>query len=322
MTRMQSIQLSRRGFCLCCVSAAVAGRTGWLSPGQAFAEARNIVEGIRAEAATASIKVHRLRGNVSVLEGSGGNIAVLTGADGKLLVDAGITASRSRIAEALAALDPRPITHLINTHWHFDHADGNEWLGGKDVVILAHDNTRKHLAATQRVEDWNFSFPPLPPIALPTQTFADATSIRLNESELTLKHRPFAHTDGDLTVDFAEANILHTGDIYWNGTYPFIDYSTGGNIDGVIRAVDAILAQINEDTIVIPGHGFPRSNRSELRAYRDMLAANRDSVAALKRQGRSLEEIVAARPTAPFDAAWGQFVISPAFFTKLVHEGV
>jgi glyoxylase-like metal-dependent hydrolase (beta-lactamase superfamily II) len=323
MTSSQRPLFSRRGFCLCCVTATLVGSSrGWLTPPQAFAEARNIVDGIRAEAAKAPITAHQLRGNVSVLEGSGGNIAVLTGSDGKLLVDAGITASRPRITDALAVLDGRPVTHLINTHWHFDHADGNEWLGGNGTVILAHDNTRKHLAEAQRVEDWDFNFPPSPAAAMPTQTFSDEKSLRLNGATLNLKHRPFAHTDGDITVSFAEADILHTGDIYWNGTYPFIDYSTGGNIDGVIRAVDAILAQIGKDTIVIPGHGRPRSNRSELKAYLDMLVAVRDNVAKLKRQGRTIDETVAARPSSDLDAQWGQFVISPAFFTKLVYEGV
>ena len=156
MTLAHQHLLSRRGFCLCCIgSATVAATGGWLNPRQAFAEARNIVDLIRSEAAKAPIVVHRLRGNVSVLEGSGGNIATLTGPDGKLLIDAGITASRPRIVEALASLSTDPIKHLINSHWHFDHADGNEWLHDEGATILAHENTRKHLVSAQRVEDWN-----------------------------------------------------------------------------------------------------------------------------------------------------------------------
>jgi glyoxylase-like metal-dependent hydrolase (beta-lactamase superfamily II) len=176
--------------------------------------------------------------------------------------------------------------------------------------------------AAQRVDDWNFDFPPSPPGALPTETFTDQTSIQLNGATLLLEHRPNAHTDSDVTVTFAESDIVHAGDVYWNGIYPFIDYSTGGSIDGTIRAVEAVLAGISDRTIVIPGHGQPVSSKSELTAYHDMLVAIRDNVAMLKQQGRSLEEIVAAKPTAEFDAKWGQFVINPAFFTKLVHEGV
>jgi glyoxylase-like metal-dependent hydrolase (beta-lactamase superfamily II) len=151
--------LSRRGFCICCAAAVAAGGQ-WLSPSQAYAEARNIVELIRDDAAKASIKIHKLRRDVSILEGSGGNIAVLTGADGKVFVDAGITATRPRILEAANSLSDAPIKHLINTHWHFDHADGNQWLNAAGAVITAHENTYKHLMAAQRVEDWDFNFPP------------------------------------------------------------------------------------------------------------------------------------------------------------------
>lgn len=313
--------LSRRGFCLCCMGA-LAGGSVWLTPRQAFAEARNVVDGFRADAAKAEIHVHRLRGKVSVLEGSGGNIAVLTGPDGKVMIDAGITATRPRIVEALDGLDRLPVSHLVNTHWHFDHADGNEWIGGNGVSIIAHANTRKHLTEAQRVEDWDFNFPPAPPAAVPTEVVEQGRRLKLNGETLYLQHLPLAHTDGDLTVTFAEADIIHTGDIYWAGMYPFIDYSTGGNIDGVIRAADAVLAQAGKGTLIIPGHGGPVSDATGLKAYRDMLSASRDRVAALKRKGHSLEEIVAARPTAEFDAGFGQAVIPPAFFTKLVFEGV
>jgi glyoxylase-like metal-dependent hydrolase (beta-lactamase superfamily II) len=277
---------------------------------------------IREAAAEASIAVHRLRGGISVLEGSGGNIAVPAGQDGKLLVDAGITASRTRILEALAGIGSQPITHLINTHWHFDHADGNEWLHAEGASILAHANTRKHLQAAQRVEDWNFDFPAAPSGALPGQSISADMTLRLNGSTLLLKPHSAAHTDGDISVTFAEADVLHTGDTYWNGIYPFIGYSTGGSISGMIRAADASLAMTTDNTIIVPGHGAPVSNKAELRAYRDMLVAIHDNVAALKRQGRSLDETIAAKPTAVFDAKWGQFVITPAFFTKLVYEGV
>jgi len=313
--------LTRRGFCLCCTAAAVAGR-GWLSPAEAWAEAASIVDRMRAAAADAEITVHRLRGNVAVLEGSGGNIAVLTGADGKVFVDAGITATRPRIQAAADGLGPEPITHLVNTHWHFDHADGNEWLAGEGAAILAHANTAKHLASAQRVEDWNFDFPPAPPAAIPSETFTGDTSRALNGTILALTSYAPAHTDSDIAVRFMEPDILHTGDTYWNGIYPFIDYSTGGSIDGMIAAADANLAATSEATIVIPGHGNPVSNRAELAAFREMLVATREAVAALKAEGRSLAETIAARPTAPFDEKWGQFVITPDFFTRLVFEGV
>jgi glyoxylase-like metal-dependent hydrolase (beta-lactamase superfamily II) len=315
--------LPRRGFCLCCASAsAVAATGGWLTPRQAYAEALGIVETIKAAAAKAQIAVQRLRGNVAVLEGSGGNVAVLTGRDGKVLVDAGIAVSRRQVTAALAELGPEPVNHLINTHWHFDHANGNEWLHELGPTIVAHENTRKHLATVQRVEDWDHDFPPLSAGALPTDVFSTERTLKLNGTTLVLKHYGPAHTDSDISVQLTEPDILHAGDTFWNGIYPFIDYSTGGSIDGSIRAADANLAATTDATIVIPGHGPPVSNRSQLLAFRDMLVGVRANVAALKRQGRSLEETIAAKPTAAYDAVWGNFVIGPALFTKLVHEGV
>jgi glyoxylase-like metal-dependent hydrolase (beta-lactamase superfamily II) len=315
--------LSRRGFCLCCASAAATSATGaWLTPRQAYAEALGIVETIKAAAAKAPITVHRLRGGVVVLEGSGGNVAALTGRDGKVLADAGIAVSRPQMAAALADLGPEPLTHLINTHWHFDHASGNAWLCDLGPTIVAHENTLKHLATMQRVEDWDYDFQPLPEGALPTELFATERTLKLNDATLALDYYGPAHTDSDISVRFVEADVLHAADTYWNGVYPFIDYSTGGSIDGSIRAAEANLAATTDSTIVIPGHGPPVSDRAGLQAFRDMLVAVRESVARLKAQGRSLEETVAARPTAAFDARWGQFVITPALFTRLVYEGV
>ncbi|MBS7542475.1 MBL fold metallo-hydrolase [Ancylobacter oerskovii] len=321
MTRTHHPMLTRRGFCLCCVAATAFGASGgWLTPREAFAQAKNIVDLIREHAATDPIKVTKLRGGVSVLEGSGGNIAVLTGPDGKVLIDAGITASKPRILEALAGLGKEPINRLINTHWHFDHTDGNEWLHGAGAVILAHENTRKHLESAQRVEDWDFTFPKSPSGALPSETMGAASTLKANGSTLHLKYYGPAHTDSDISVHIAEADVLHTGDTFWNGVYPFIDYSTGGNIRGTIAAAEANVAMASDKTIVIPGHG-PVSDRAGLVAFRDMLVAIHANVAKLKARGMPLEEVIAAKPTAAFDEKWGQFVINPAFFTRLVYAG-
>jgi glyoxylase-like metal-dependent hydrolase (beta-lactamase superfamily II) len=315
--------LSRRHFCLCCIGgAAFAASNGWLTPRQAFAEARGIVSLIKDSAAASPIVTHRLRNNISVFEGSGGNIAVLTGGDGKVLIDAGIGVSRPQITKALAELGTEPITHLVNTHWHFDHADGNEWLHSAGAKIIAQENTRKHLSEIQRVEDWDYNFLPLPPGGIPSEVFAGEHALKLNGSSIGLKYYGPAHTDSDISVTFAEANVVHVGDTYWNGIYPFIDYSTGGSIDGMIAASDANLAATTNDTIIIPGHGRPVSNKAELREFRDMLVAIRENVAQLKKRGSSRDETVAAKPTAAFDAKWGQFVIDPGYFTRLVYEGV
>src|SRR3977135_2386529 len=248
--------LSRRGFCLCCVGgAAFAATNGWLTPPVAFAEARGLVSLIKDSAAVSPIVTHKLRNDIRVLEGSGGNIAVLTGPDGKVLIDAGIGVSRPQITRALASLGADPITHLINTHWHFDHADGNDWLHSAGAKIIAQENTRKHLSEVQRVEDWDYNFLPLAAGGIPSVVFAGEHSLKLNGASIGLKYYGPAHTDSDISVNFAEANIVHVADTFWNGIYPFIDYSTGGSIGGMIAASDANLATAAADTIIIAGHG-------------------------------------------------------------------
>jgi glyoxylase-like metal-dependent hydrolase (beta-lactamase superfamily II) len=314
--------MSRRGFCLCCIGGAALAANGWLTPGEVFAEARGLISLIKDSAAASPIVAHKLRNNISVLEGSGGNVAVLTGPDGKVLIDAGIGVSRPQMTKALVDLSTDPITHLINTHWHFDHTDGNAWLNSAGAKIIAQENTRKYLSEVQRVEEWDYNFLPLPSGGIPSEVFASEHNLKLNGLSIDLKRYAPAHTDSDICVTFAEADIVHVADTFWNGIYPFIDYSTGGSIDGMIAASDANLAATTDKTIIIPGHGQPVSNRIELKEFRDMLVTVRDSVAALKKQGRSNAEAVAAKPTAAFDAKFGNFVIDPGFFTRLVYEGV
>jgi glyoxylase-like metal-dependent hydrolase (beta-lactamase superfamily II) len=320
---IQPPRLSRRHFCLCCAGSAAYTATGeWLTPREAFAEARGLVTLIKDSAATSPIVTHELRDNISVLEGSGGNVAVLTGPDGKVLIDAGIGVSRPQMTKALAGLGSEPITLLVNTHWHFDHADGNTWLNSAGAKIIAHENTRKYLSEVQRVEDWDYNFLPLPLGGIPSEVFATERNLKLNGLSIGLKYYGPAHTDGDISVTFGEADIVHVGDTFWNGVYPFIDYSTGGGIDGMIAASDANLAATTDKTIIIPGHGQPVSNKAELKEFRDMLVAVRENVAALKRHGGSRDETVAAKPTAAFDGKFGNFVIDPSFFTRLVYEGL
>ena len=314
--------LSRRAFCLCCLGSAGYAATRALTPREAYAEARGLVTLIKDSAATSPIVIHKLRGGVSALEGSGGNIAVLTGPDGKIMVDAGIGVSRPQLTKALADLGPEPVSHLINSHWHFDHTNGNAWLNSVGAKIIAQDNTRKYLSEVQRVEDWDYNFLPLAPGGVPTETFADTLDLTLDGASIHLKRYAPAHTDSDISVTFAEANVMHVADTFWNSVYPFIDYSTGGSIDGTIAAADANIAATTDSTLVIAGHGKPVGRRSELKDFREMLVAIRENVATLKRQGRSCEETVAAKPTAAFDAVYGQFVVDPAFFTRLVYAGV
>jgi len=317
MQRTKTIGTSRRDFL-----ELVGLATGALiARPPLFAKTEGVVPTMVNAAAAAKITVNPLRRNISVIEGSGGNIAVLTGKDGKLLVDSGFAVSRAGISNALKSINADPIRQLINTHWHTDHTDGNAWLHAAGAAITAHENTRKRLSVATRVEGWQWTFPAAPAAALPSTAFAGEHELRHNDTRITLKYYGPAHTDSDAWVYFTDADVVHVGDTWWNGVYPFIDYSTGGSIDGQIQAAEANLATFTNKTIFIPGHG-PVGGRSDVAEFRDMLVTIRGNVAALKKQGRSLEETIAARPSAAFDAKWGQFLTTPAAFTALVYAGV
>jgi glyoxylase-like metal-dependent hydrolase (beta-lactamase superfamily II) len=293
----------------------------WLAPVPVFAQADSPVIKINEAAAKAGITVERLRGNLSMLTGSGGNIVVFTGPDGKLLVDAGIAVSQGKIQAALDGISNAPLKYVINTHWHWDHTDGNVWAQKAGATIIAQENVLKRLSATTRVEDWNYTFQPVSNSGRPTVTFKTDKTLKFNGETIVMKNYGIGHTDGDTSVYFKKADVLVLGDIFWNGVYPFIDNGTGGGIDNVIRWVNSSLEQAGEKTIIVPGHG-PIGNRAQFVEFRDMLVTVRRNVARLKKEGKSLEEVLAAKPTAAFDAKWGNFVIDPAFFTRLVYAGV
>ena len=310
-------EVSRRQFL---ISSGVAVAAACLTPPRLFAQ-QGLVEMALKASATAKITVQALRRNISVLLGPGGNIAVLTGPDGKLLVDAEVVTARPNVTAALARINADPIKQLINTHWHFDHTGGNEWVHLAGASILAHENTRKRLSVDTRVEGWVYTFPAAPARAIPTTVFQDEHTVRVNGSTLALKYYGPAHTDSDISVHFAEADVLHTGDTFWNRNYPFVDYSTGGSIDGQIRAAEANVAKVSATTIVIPGHGAV-ARKADLALFRDVLVEAREKVAKLKKQGRTLEEVVAAKPTAQYDAEWGQGFQNPKSFLGWVYQGV
>jgi len=311
-------EVSRRQFL---ISSGVAVAAACLVPPRLFAQEGLVAIALKASA-TAQVTVQTLRRNISVLLGPGGNIAVLTGPDGKLLIDAEIVTARPNVAAALASINADPIKQLINTHWHFDHTGGNDWLHQAGASILAHEKTRKHLSVDTRVEGWVYTFPAAPAGAIPTTVFQDEHTVRANASTLALKHYGPAHTDSDISVHFTEADVLHTGDTFWNRNYPFIDYSTGGSIDGQIRAAEANLAKVSASTIVIPGHGAVTTGKADLTLFRDVLVEARDKVAKLKKQGRTLEEVIASKPTARYDAEWGQSFQTPKSFLGWVYQGV
>jgi glyoxylase-like metal-dependent hydrolase (beta-lactamase superfamily II) len=312
-----SLEMTRRRFL---VSSGMMAAAGCVNPRELFAQEASLVQNAFKEAATAPITVQPLRRNITALLGAGGNIAVLTGPDGKLIVDAEIVTARPNTSKAIAGINADPIKQLINTHWHFDHTGGNDWVHQAGASILAHENTRKHLLVDTRVEGWKHTFSAAPPGAIPSTVFAEEYTLHANNTTLALKHYLPAHTDSDISVHFVEADVFHTGDTFWNRNYPFIDYSTGGSIDGTIRAADANVAKVTDSMIVIPGHGAV-CKKADLILFRDVMVENREKVAALKKQGRTLAEVIAAKPSARTDAEWGNGFMTPALFLEWVYQG-
>jgi glyoxylase-like metal-dependent hydrolase (beta-lactamase superfamily II) len=249
--------------------------------------------------------------------GAGGNIGVSAGPDGVFLIDDDWAPLTPKIKAAVAALGPQPIRFILNTHWHPDHTGGNENLGEAGALIVAHDNVRKRMSTEQFIELMGMKVPPSGLRALPVVTFDQSVTLHLNGDEIQAFHVPPAHTDGDAVVYFRKANVVHMGDLYFTGMYPFVDLSSNGSFEGVIAAADRVLALVDDRARVISGHG-PVGSRGDLKAYRDMLATVRDRVKPMVQAGRTAEQIAAARPTADLDARWGQGFMKPDVFLGIV----
>jgi glyoxylase-like metal-dependent hydrolase (beta-lactamase superfamily II) len=232
-----------------------------------------------------------------------------------------VVASRDKISAALKRIGPGPVKVAINTHFHFDHTDGNRWLRAEGVDVLAHERTRLRLQQTNRVEPLGHTFPAAPADALPTAVFRTEHTLFFADSRIELSYCGGAHTDTDIAVRFVEADVLHLGDTYFNNHYPLIDYSGGGGISGLIEATERHLSWCSDRTLVIPGHGSVGS-RESLARYHRMLVACRDRIRVLKQKGHALAEVISARPTADYDAEFGGFLIKPDAFVGLVYAGV
>lgn len=261
------------------------------------------------------IKTIPVRENVYMLVGEGGNIGVAVGEDGVFLIDDQFAPLTDKIRAAIAQITDQPIRFLINTHYHFDHTGGNENLGKLGVVIVAHDNVPKQMSVSHIYEVLGMERPAAPETALPVITFNDTTTFHLNGGKIKAFHVPLAHTDGDTIIHFQTANIIHTGDIFFNGVYPFIDIDSGGSIDGILSAINRILPLCDDQTLIIPGHGG-LSNRKELIEYRNMLETVKHRTQKAIAQGITLENFIKSQPLADFDDTWGKgFLNSEQFLT-------
>lgn len=284
---------------------------------QATSSADRIAQ-MKAQMGAIPLVTTKLRDNIYLLSGPGGNMVVLNGADGKILVDSSFSTVAPKIKQAMDGFGATPLKVLINTHWHFDHTDGNDAMHQAGALIIAHENTRKRLSTPQDVAALGLHFDPAPVGAWPQQTFTDGTKLYLNGEQLTLAYFPPAHTDSDIYVRYENGNVLHMGDVWFNGTYPFLDSSTGGNIAGMIAGTARGLTLADADTKIVPGHG-PVGDKAALKTHHDMLVTVCDRVQALKAAGKSKDEAVAAKPTADLDSSWGKGMINGDTFVTLVY---
>jgi cyclase len=274
--------------------------------------------------ASAEISTEKITDNLYVLFGIGGNIGVSIGSDGVFIVDDQFPQLMPKIKDAIDAIGGSDISFAVNTHWHFDHAEGNLALGPEGTWLIAQENSREMMKDDHLINLVNASYDQkaYPESAWPDITFADGMELHLNGETVSLMHFGPAHTTGDTAVYFQGTNAVHMGDVYNNAGYPFIDADNGGTLDGVIHFCSETLKRIDEDTVVIPGHG-PVTDYHALEKYIDMLKTIRTRMVKLIKAGASLEEVYAAKPTADYDGQLGDNVgfINRAYMT-LTHKSV
>ena len=266
------------------------------------------------------IKTTQVAAGIYMLEGEGGNIGVSAGEDGVFLIDDQFAPLTPKITAAVKAISDQPIRFLINTHWHGDHVGGNENFGKAGVVIVAHDNVYKRMSVGGAIQLLKQNYAPAPKAALPVISFSETATFHLNGDDVTSIHLPPAHTDGDSLVRFAKANVIHSGDVFAAYRYPFIDVESGGSVKGVLRAIDRLLPMLDDNTKVIPGHGG-LSGKKDVLAYRKMIATVVGRIEPMARSGKTLQQVLAAKPTREFDEEWGKFR-KPDAFVEIVYNGL
>ncbi len=262
---------------------------------------------IAQETEEVTLTTDQVADGIYMVSGRGGNISFSVGDDGVVMIDDNYAPLTPAVLKAVASVTDQPVRLILNTHYHADHTGANEHFGNTGSVIVAHDNVRKRLGV-ELLRDWFGEVATVeasPPGGLPIITFDSTVSFHLNGQEIFIFHVENAHTDGDSVVHYRNANVIHTGDVVFYGLYPYIDVMNGGSVKGTIAAVDKILELVDDDTKVIPGHG-PLTDAAGLREYRDVLATIVGRVEALMAEGKTEAEVLAAQPSAEFDAKWGQ----------------
>lgn len=268
------------------------------------------------------IQATRLSSRLALLAGDGGNIAIVISPDGLMMVDGGFAERAAELVTAVAGrVDTHPIRLVFDTHWHVDHVGANETLGRAGAKIMAHATVKKWLSQKVVIEGLGRVCEPLKPEGLPSESFTTGGKLTFGQEPVEYQHVANAHTDGDAYLFFPGPNVIHTGDLFFNGTYPFIDYTTFGWIGGMVAAEDRLLKAGDAKTRIIPGHG-PLGTMEDLKASRNMLAAVYDRLEAMRKQGKTAAEAVAAAPTRDFDARFGKGTMKPEQFVEIAYTGL
>jgi glyoxylase-like metal-dependent hydrolase (beta-lactamase superfamily II) len=279
------------------------------------------VAAMRAQFGGMPIQSLPLADNLTLLSGPGGNVVVLNGADGKLVSDTFVQPAWPHLQEALAAIGKAPVKMAVDTHWHFDHSDNNASLRAAGATLLAHVNTKKRMSETHTLAVLNLTFPPSPADALPQQTFTESHKLMMNGESVSLVHVPPAHTDSDIYLHFEKGSVLQTGDIFFNGMFPYIDSGTGGSVSGMIAGATKLLAVADNNAKIVPGHG-PLGTKADLMKYREMLTTVRERLQKLKSAGKTAQEAVAAKPIDDLDAVWGKGLFNSATFVQIAYPAL
>ncbi len=275
----------------------------------------------RARFAALPIQTLALTDTLTMLSGPGGNVVVLNGADGKLVGDTFVQPAWPHFKSALEAIGNAPVKIAVDTHWHFDHSDNNAALRDVGAIVIAHENTKKRMSETNVMPVLNMTIPPSPPDALPQQTFKLSHKIMMNGENVSLVHVPPAHTDSDIYLHFEKANVLQAGDVYFHGTYPYIDSGTGGSLSGTIDGLTKLLGVVDGRTKIVPGHG-PLGDKADVLKFREMLSTVRERLQKLKSAGKPVEEAVREKPLADLDAAWGGGLNDGDTFVKIAYPAL
>jgi len=263
------------------------------------------------------IKVTKVAGTVYMLQGYGGNIGVCVGDDGILIVDDQFAPLADKIKAALKGISDKPVKFVLNTHWHFDHTGGNAYFG-ETAPIIAHENARERLQTGGTIHAFNMEIPPAPKAALPVVTFDDKLKIHINGEDIRAIHFPKGHTDGDIVVFFPQSNVVHMGDDFFAGMFPFVDLESGGSVQGLIADVAQIIPMLPPNVKIIPGHG-PLSNLDDLKKFEDMLRGASAAVAAAMKQGKTLDQMKKENVLANY-ADWGKGMLNADLFTEILYN--